>query len=75
MVHHLTSELPTLFRAVAPIYGLPLVGRLKVPQPLAQVRHTTAAELLLLLLLLRRRRRRRLPPPLLLLLRAARVFS
>eukprot|EP01043_Picozoa_sp_COSAG02_P014580 COSAG02_NODE_604_length_19688_cov_77.556231_6_plen_402_part_00 len=37
MVHRLTAEMPTVFRAVVPIYGLPLAGQLKVPQPLATV--------------------------------------
>jgi poly(3-hydroxybutyrate) depolymerase len=37
MVHRLTAEMPTVFRAVVPIYGLPLAGQLKVPQPLAKV--------------------------------------
>ena len=37
MVHRLTAQMPTTFRAVVPIYGLPLAGHLKVPQPLAKV--------------------------------------
>ncbi len=37
MVHRLAAEMPTTFRAIVPIYGLPLAGQLKVPQPLANV--------------------------------------
>eukprot|EP01052_Picozoa_sp_SAG31_P049137 SAG31_NODE_10617_length_1117_cov_0.940079_2_plen_194_part_01 len=37
MIHYLTAELPAIFRAVAPIYGLPLRRQLRVPQQLATV--------------------------------------
>lgn len=37
MVHRLAAENPGVFRAVAPIYGLPLAGQLKVPSALGSV--------------------------------------
>jgi predicted esterase len=33
--HYLVSQLPNLARAVMPIYGLPLVGKLNVPKTLS----------------------------------------
>jgi len=33
--HYLVSQMPELARAVMPIYGLPLVGKLNVPKALS----------------------------------------
>ena len=37
MTHYLASNFPTTFAAVAPIYGLPLRGRMDVPAALKNV--------------------------------------
>lgn len=36
-VHFFASQRPDVPRAVAPVYGLPLIGRMKVPQELGKV--------------------------------------
>jgi poly(3-hydroxybutyrate) depolymerase len=36
-VHHLAARRPNLIRAVAPVYGLPLVGMLRVPAAMGKI--------------------------------------